>query len=891
MITDDHKTHAPPAPVAPPSSALPDGTQLPGAGVFSSGPGTMLETPAPTLGPVPVRLSHSTTDLAGLQHNFNPQFPMAPQPFAMPQNISTSSSSTLTPRNLSRPASPTGFAAPSSKRRKHSGSGKLPSGLTMTRIETGQPPHMGILAGPATAPTSTATSPYPLQNMNMMNPSGQSQYSNPMIPAAYNTSPPTPNSNDNSYFSAVNRSQSMENLPLQQWLSAPSSAHPSRPGSPNASRTNTQDAAQLTQALSNQIWGNSFANGSNRPPVIHKLIPSEGSVSGGTEVTLLGSGFYQGLEVCFGDSLATTTTYWGKKCLHCLTPPAIRPGTVPVLFKQDHPQFGQMQQHSPLGQKQHILFTYTDDREQEMMKLALNIVGSKMTGQSQDPVSFARQVVASASQQSQWKLQGGGGQGGHQRPAYNNALSAQLDLETQLLRCLDLIDLDDSARIPRYDLKRPTGQTLLHYASSLGLTRFVAGLLARGADPNQLDNNGLTPMHLAAMSGQTGIVRRLRLAGADHTIRSLRNYTPSDLATTLSARQATLVSRHHIRSLSAGSMPVKSGSRSTSAMSSQSFWAGSSNQSFEYSSDSSSGSESEEEVPRSNPMIRVNAAGTPKRMTPRRGSMQLDVSKSASIPPNQSSNVVPGLLAPPAAMIAWRDQLAAQIQQFQQSVNWLPNLPALPPMPTLPDYQTHPMMRRISSLVPHRAATPRNTGSRADSRDSRWWDFLSGTPQTSAPPAYEDLFGKQDSAEDLTLKKSSAIQAAADAALDQHFASLSSQASSSRLEQVVGDVKIGRNSTSKESREQLRMVHAQKVKRIGSDWNLFIIWVSLLLRSGICYLLGSYANVVQIPLLIVVVVAMLKNLIPDAWYGVAQVYNFVQQEYEERFVDRVVGVL
>ena len=33
MITDDHKTHAPPAPPAPgPSPALPDGTQLPGVG-------------------------------------------------------------------------------------------------------------------------------------------------------------------------------------------------------------------------------------------------------------------------------------------------------------------------------------------------------------------------------------------------------------------------------------------------------------------------------------------------------------------------------------------------------------------------------------------------------------------------------------------------------------------------------------------------------------------------------------------------------------------------------------------------------------------------------------------------------------------------------------------
>ena len=153
MITDDHKTHAPPQPMAPPTSALPDGTHLPGAGVFSSGPG--MDLPSAPMGPAPFRSSYSTTDLAGLQHNFNPQLPMAPNPFAMPQPMSNSTSSTLTPRNLSRQASPSALGPPTTKRRKHSSTGKLPTGLTMTRIETGQ--HAA--PGPSTAPSSTATTP------------------------------------------------------------------------------------------------------------------------------------------------------------------------------------------------------------------------------------------------------------------------------------------------------------------------------------------------------------------------------------------------------------------------------------------------------------------------------------------------------------------------------------------------------------------------------------------------------------------------------------------------------------------------------------------------------------------------------------------------------------
>jgi hypothetical protein len=39
--------------------------------------------------------------------------------------------------------------------------------------------------------------------------------------------------------------------------------------------------------------------------VIHKLVPAEGSITGGTEVTLLGSGFYPGMEV--GCSCLNTT--------------------------------------------------------------------------------------------------------------------------------------------------------------------------------------------------------------------------------------------------------------------------------------------------------------------------------------------------------------------------------------------------------------------------------------------------------------------------------------------------------------------------------------------------------------------------------------------------------
>lgn len=76
-----------------------------------------------------------------------------------------------------------------------------------------------------------------------------------------------------------------------------------------------------------------------KPPVIQRLIPSAGTRNGGDEVTVLGSGFCQGLQVMFGDSPAASTTYWGDTTLVCHTPPCTtqQAGPVDVVFRHQHP--------------------------------------------------------------------------------------------------------------------------------------------------------------------------------------------------------------------------------------------------------------------------------------------------------------------------------------------------------------------------------------------------------------------------------------------------------------------------------------------------------------------------------------------------------------------------
>ena len=177
-----------------------------------------------------------------------------------------------------------------------------------------------------------------------------------------------------------------------------------------------------------------------------------------------------------------------------------------------------------------------------------------------------------------------------------------------------------------------------------------------------------------------------------------------------------------------------------------------------------------------------------------------------------------GMLSPAAAMTAWRDHLAAQIQHFHQSVNWtLPNLPipTLPPMPNLPDYQNAAMIRRFSSLVPQRLPRPTGSGP-PDTKEGeyRWWELLTGT--ATSPPPYEEIY-PANSQEDLDRKTASAARAAAEAADDEKCSAEFDMPQEKTAARSGG-------SRTKQHRE-MRSAHEEKVKRLRSDRKLFFIWV------------------------------------------------------------------
>lgn len=804
MITDDHKTHTAPT-VQPVAAPLPTAPALPGAGVFQ----TSEQKPTPPI-PKMFKQSFSTNDLNGLQNNFNPSFPMgnSNNPFA----ISNATSGSMTPRNLSRPASPSGPQGPTTKKRKQSGSGKLPTGLTMTRLDTAPAQTL------SSAPNTAASSPYaPNMNSFMQPPQPMFSQAPPVRPPGTGTGPPTPNGND----ANINRSFSLENLPRQVMISAPSSRQPSRPGSPISGR-NSFSAEQTLMGVNNQLMN---ASTRRAPPLIHKLVPAEGSVTGGTEVTLLGNGFYQGLEVMFGDTEATTTTFWGEKCLNCIAPPALQPGTVSVVFKHEHRNYVQQS-----TQTRPIIFTYTDDRELEMFRLAFRAIGKQMPHPTDDPYSAAQQLLQ-GSQQSLWGASGGGYMG-QQRGAGSGAPMDTLELEQTLVQLLEYIDLRAPTALARLDLRRPTGLTLLHLASSMGLTRFVAGLLARGANPHLVDKNGHTAMHHAAMNGHTHIIHRLRLSGASHRVRSIKNFTPADMATSLLAYQAVTVPSAHYRSRSVGGTPMALHSRQQSSTSLHSFW----DNETTYSTDSD---ESEEEE-RRHDLVPTRSRSLPSS---RRGSSQLQL----PAPPTQEANET--------LMTAWRDQLQGHIQRYNEATQALQSMmPSFPALANLQqDYQAN-MVRRVSQLFPQRPSTSRSNSRRNDG----WWDTLTGNRSpspTQQPPAYESLFPVDGpSPEDLSLKKLPEETAEADMVADRHFEAQSS----SQAQNEMGDMLIRRD-----------------IKRVelSKDRKLFFIWVCHFLA-----LCSNVTNAFQIPILAIVLGLMLKSS------GIFELFHGVSTE---QIVDRV----
>ncbi|KAF4444656.1 hypothetical protein F53441_11079 [Fusarium austroafricanum] len=853
MITDDHKTHPIAQQQVIPEASLPPVQQT---GVDAS----VLLPPTPNGA---FRMSPSSGDLSNMHRNSQLSYQSKTTPTA-----------TTGRAQLSRPASPT-LNGPMTKKRKSSAS-RVPNGLTMTRLDTSPSPGADITH------LSNATSPF-TPNLGAFS-QPESMFGQQAL--AFATGPPTP-SNEQPGFYASNRSASMDNMAMSQLYSAPASGHPSRAPSPNGLRNSLigNPQSQFAQALAGTFHSVPIGmNPTRAPPVIHKIIPAEGPSTGGIEVTVLGAAFFQGLEVWFGDMRATTTTFWGESSLVCLLPPSNVVGPVPVTFKSPNAQAGQA---FPMSTgKQPATFRYLDDGEDKLIRTALSVLGQKMSGQMIDAMDVARRILDNGNG-APWSggSSGGSSSGG---PMFSHAPYAHL--ESQLLKCLDLIDLDDSAHRTRLDLRSATGHTMLHLSCSLGYHRFVAALLARGANPDAKDKGGFTPLHIAAIHNHPEIVRRLMLNGADPSIRSVSGLSASDIAQSRATMRAIRRSERHVRSRSSGGSGSLH-SRASSATSLRSLWEpmtkvhthdepispDSSEESPEYTS-----GDFEDEDPDENAYLSMRR---PSGFRQDHERPNLRRQQTAEL----EEELAPPATAMAAASAALKEQFQQQLHQFQQSIVMqfqnlphFPQMPQMPALPNMPDYQA-PFMRRVQQLMPGMAG-PRPDGE----QPQRWWD-LAPKASAPAPPAYEEIYPQ----EELDRKQASAARAALEAEADEKCVALFDQTTTTEVESTEvtemtevrteepGVLKIGRkNAITKEQQEQFRRAHEVKMKRISSDHNLFFIWIPLLLVM-ICGMLYSY-----FPWIFTFAWAFVRSLYHN---GLTKTQQLLQQSLPDR-PDRIVEV-
>ncbi|GAB7357418.1 hypothetical protein MBLNU459_g8347t1 [Dothideomycetes sp. NU459] len=383
LITDDHKTH--------PLAAMPgqvwyDG-QFPAPGAFSSQSMVDLHSHMPSMA-----MSKSTGNLQTLGYGTQ----------AFPNNMHSMShfpsqptSAAMTPRNLSRPASPTGSGpvGPNKKRKSSSAHRRIPSTLAMTRVDTGQ--------NMASAPMS-ASGPFSPTSAGFIGSGDPSYITMPHSAsrAQFHTGPSTPIENTPFAFGNLNRTNSMDSAQYQAFYSAPSSAHQSRAPSPvlhgpNLAAFQRQQAHGGANALPTRpnpfnMSGssmNSVVTDPERPaPSINKVTPAEGPISGGTEVSIYGSGFAPGMEVMFGEQIATATTFWGEKALCCVLPPSQATGPVSVTIAAS-----QMRQYPSPSAGQAQIFKYTgNNNEMHMMEMALRFISQKETGRPDQWQSLAK---------------------------------------------------------------------------------------------------------------------------------------------------------------------------------------------------------------------------------------------------------------------------------------------------------------------------------------------------------------------------------------------------------------------------------------------------------------------------------------------------------------------
>ncbi|ODV97565.1 hypothetical protein PACTADRAFT_31012 [Pachysolen tannophilus NRRL Y-2460] len=281
-------------------------------------------------------------------------------------------------------------------------------------------------------------------------------------------------------------------------------------------------------------------------PSIQRIIPAQGPIRGGVEVTLLGSNFRPGLVVKFGSNRALATHCWSDSTIVTYLPPASQAGQVLVNF--DNITNEELANNTVSAPQQ--IFTYNDDTDRQLIELALQIVGLKMNGKLEDAKNIAKRIIGNSESEggsnsgpSSMGSISNGDTGNQMNDSINHeewishatetvkeVSNSSLNPEEMLLKFLSLLDMPNSPiTSPNWAIVTMEGQTLLHLSCMKNYFKLVLFLINRGSRIDYKDVNDLTPLHFALLCGNREVIEVLLKCGANMNTKITNNISIIDI--------------------------------------------------------------------------------------------------------------------------------------------------------------------------------------------------------------------------------------------------------------------------------------------------------------------------------------------------------------------------
>lgn len=227
---------------------------------------------------------------------------------------------------------------------------------------------------------------------------------------------------------------------------------------------------------------------------IYPLTPSEGTVLGGTRVTIHGANFdvLQNPVVYFGMAMAELVTISHHDVMECTTPPAenLKPGIVPVRIAS---------LAFPLGtQTDSVDFMYMAPPDYDLYSLAATSLSYAMANEypQDNTLAYLLNSHGAGAGLNLGLLDDGTTLVGNDFDVgFQFSMSAKEDIVLDFLHTIQT--LAPGRVLPSF--RSESGHTLLHIAVQSGMARLVRELLDMGIDHTAMDRNNKTALHFARM--------------------------------------------------------------------------------------------------------------------------------------------------------------------------------------------------------------------------------------------------------------------------------------------------------------------------------------------------------------------------------------------------------